>query len=476
MIGELKPYSAYKDSGVSWLDVVPEHWNVLPLSSVYQQKQVKNKGLLEDTVLSLSYGRIIVRPKEKLHGLVPESFETYQVVDPNDIIIRPTDLQNDKVSLRVGQVEQRGIITSAYMCLRTYGSLSAKYGYALLNTYDLLKVFYGYGSGLRQNLDFTCIKRMPVLVPPVEEQAAIAHFLAYADRRIRRYIHTKQKLIKLLEEQKQVVINEVATHGLDHNVLLRPSGIEWLGDIPEHWSVKRIRHLVDVYGPGIQMGPFGSSLTTLAEQPTGYKLYGQENTISGDFEKGQRWLLATQYQLLKKYEIRPKDIVLTRKGSIGQCRLVPEGIQTGIADSDTIRVRLDSSQLEADFFVLLLHDASYIQRQVTATRRGAVLSGLNTMTVANLCLAVPPRDEQVLLMKEIYAQVAEFASAIENTKTAISLLHEFRTRLIADVVTGKLDVREAAAKLPVEVEASDLEDAELGSDPDLNDSLEDEAA
>lgn len=184
MIADLKPYPAYKDSGVPWLGNVPDKWEIVPALAVYKPKLVKNVGLIEKEVLSLSYGRIIVKPPEKLRGLVPESFETYQIVDPGNIIVRTTDLQNDKTSLRVGHSQNRGIITSAYMCLVPTGRVLNKFGYQFLNTYDLLKIIYGFGSGLRQNLDFVDIKRMPVLVPPKDEQFAIVKFLDHADRRI----------------------------------------------------------------------------------------------------------------------------------------------------------------------------------------------------------------------------------------------------------------------------------------------------
>jgi hypothetical protein len=120
----------------------------------------------EKTVLSLSYGRIIIKPAEKLHGLVPESFETYQIVNPGDIILRTTDLQNDHTSLRVGMVRDRGIITSAYLALKVSTEVSPDFGFQLLNVWDTSKAIYGYGSGLRQNLDFSHFKRMPVAVPP----------------------------------------------------------------------------------------------------------------------------------------------------------------------------------------------------------------------------------------------------------------------------------------------------------------------
>jgi type I restriction enzyme S subunit len=239
----LKPYPAMKNSGVPWLGEVPKHWEVKPGRACYREKKIPNAGLKEKTVLSLSYGQIIIRPEEKLHGLVPESFETYQIADPGDIVVRPTDLQNDSNSLRFGLSRHRGIITSAYMCLNTHEPISKEYGYLLLHAYDLKKVFYGLGSGLRQNLDWKDFKYLPCAVPSSTEQSAIVRFLDYADRRIRRHIRAKQTLIELLNEQKQAIIHRAVTRGLDPNVRLKPSGVEWLGDVPEHWEVVPTRYL-----------------------------------------------------------------------------------------------------------------------------------------------------------------------------------------------------------------------------------------
>ena len=166
MFAGLKPYLRMKDSGVEWLGEVPEHWEILPGKACLRQKQEPNTGLQEQTVLSLSYGKIVVKSRERLHGLVPASFETYQIVNPLDIVIRPTDLQNDHNSLRFGISRYRGIITSAYLCFSTLLSITPEYAYLLLHSYDLKKVFYGLGSGLRQNLSWTDFRHLPCLVPP----------------------------------------------------------------------------------------------------------------------------------------------------------------------------------------------------------------------------------------------------------------------------------------------------------------------
>lgn len=242
MISGLEPYPETKDSGVSWLGHIPGHWNLVPGRAVFREKKVPNIGLAERIVLSLSYGKIVVKPEDKLHGLVPASFETYQVIEPNDIVVRPTDLQNDWNSLRFGISEHRGIITSAYMCLNSFGTLECQFGYLLLHAYDLKKIFYGLGSGLRQNLDWRDFKYLPCPVPPKQEQATIIRFLNRMDRQLRRHIKAKQKLIALLNEQKQNIIRRAVTRGLDPSVRLKSTGVEWLEDMPEHWALSRVKN------------------------------------------------------------------------------------------------------------------------------------------------------------------------------------------------------------------------------------------
>ena len=191
MIANLKPYAEYKDSGPPWLGQVPAHWELRPAFGAFVPIGERNIGMREKTVLSLSYGRIVVKPAYKLHGLVPESFETYQIVNPGDIVIRTTDLQNDHASLRVAIVRDRGIITSAYLALHLKAGVNPEFGYQFLNVWDMTKAIYGYGSGLRQGLDFTHFKRMPVALPPPAEQDAVVRFLSWATGRLERTIDRK---------------------------------------------------------------------------------------------------------------------------------------------------------------------------------------------------------------------------------------------------------------------------------------------
>ena len=246
MIAQLKPYGTYQPTGQKWLPRVPDSWVLGPGSLAFSKRKAKTPDASKARVLSLSYGKIVVKPEEAQHGLVPDSYDTYQVVSVGDIIVRGTDLQNDKTSKRIGLASDDGIITSAYLCLRPTHRISAEYGYLVLKAFDERKELYRYGSGLRQNLDHGDLKRLPVFIPPAEEQDAIVRFVKYANERIDRFVRSKRKLIALLEEQKQAIISEAVTKGLNPDAPLKPSGIPWLGDIPSEWETRRVKQVSSV--------------------------------------------------------------------------------------------------------------------------------------------------------------------------------------------------------------------------------------
>lgn len=207
----LNPDVPLKDSGVEWIGQVPEHWELTIGMNVFRENKRDNKGMKENTVLSLSYGKIIIKPEEKLFGLVPESFETYQIVEPNDIIIRCTDLQNDQTSLRTGLAQDKGIITSAYLNLKVINNYSAKFLHYYLHVLDITKVLYKFGSGLRQNLSFLDFKRLPIIDVPLVEQQQIADYLDAQIIKIDQAIALKTAYIEKLKEYKSVLINDVVT-------------------------------------------------------------------------------------------------------------------------------------------------------------------------------------------------------------------------------------------------------------------------
>jgi type I restriction enzyme S subunit len=422
---------------------VPKHWEVLPALAIYKLKLEKNIGMIEKRVLSLSYGRIVVRPEEKLHGLVPNSFETYQVVDPGDIIVRTTDLQNDKTSLRVGHAGHRGIITSAYMCLKTTDRVKNPFGYQFLNAYDLLKIIYGFGSGLRQNLDFSDIKRMPVLVPPFPEQAAIVRFLDHIDRRIRRYISAKQKMVKLLDEQKQAIIHHALTRGLDPNVRLKPSGVEWLGDVPSHWVIKPLKHWARL-----------NALTlTEGTDPDSEFRYIDIGTVSAGrlVHEPIHMRFRNAPSRARRVLHKGDTIVSTVRTYLKAVWYVEEEADDLIA-STGFAVLSPRREVEPAYLGNVLQSKNLIDR-VTANSTGIAYPAIPETVLGRFPVALPPtREEQRELVRYIEIESAPINKAGQHAQNEIALLRELRTRLISDVVTGKVDVREVAARLSDEAE------------------------
>jgi type I restriction enzyme S subunit len=452
MIENLKPYPETKDSGLPWLGDVPAHWEIRPAAGAFSPIRERNTGMKENTVLSLSYGRIVVKPAERLHGLVPESFETYQIVNPGDIVIRTTDLQNDKTSLRTGFVRDRGIITSAYLALSASAGVLPEFGYQFLNTWDISKAIYGYGSGLRQNLDFSDFRRMPVSVPPIAEQAAIARFLAWATNRLDRAIGAKRRIIALLQEQKQAIIHRAVTQGLDPSVPLKDSGIPWLGEIPEHWEVLALKRvlsrLVDCEhktAPFVQQSDYRVIRTSAVRNG----VLRWEGTYCTSAKAFTEWT--------QRAAPEAGDVIFTREAPAGEACIIPEGAKVCLGQR-TVLMKPQRGIYDSQFLVHMIYTGPP-RRLIELTCQGSTVSHFNMDDIGWMKVLAPPLSEQI----EIVAKVAELTEApslaIDKTEREITLLREYRTRLIADMVTGKLDVREVAAGLPEKIEPSIQSDA-----------------
>lgn len=201
-----------KDSNIDYIGKIPSSWRVCNLFEYVSENKLKNKGMINNNLLSLSYGKIIKKDINSNEGLLPESFETYQVISPNSIILRLTDLQNDKKSLRVGHCYEEGIITSAYVNLNLNSKeLSSEYLYYLLHSYDLCKVFYNMGTGVRQSLNYSELRRMKILVPPFNEQEKIVNTLNQKCKEIDKIINIKNRIVSNIEMYKSSLIYEAVT-------------------------------------------------------------------------------------------------------------------------------------------------------------------------------------------------------------------------------------------------------------------------
>jgi type I restriction enzyme S subunit len=422
-------YDRYKDSGVEWLGEVPEHWEVLPGRTCLTLNKETNQGNKENTVLSLSYGRVIVKPPEKLTGLVPTSFEGYQIIAPGDVIIRPTDLQNDTTSLRVGLAKNRGIITSAYLGLRPIQKASSEYLFYLLHAYDLLKVFYGMGTGMRQSLDWRDFKYMRLSLPPRTEQDRIVTFLDEKTSEIDALIAKKQRQIELLDEQKAILINRAVTRGLTPDVPLKDSGVAWIGQIPEHWS------LAPLYGRcEVRLGKMLDS-----SRITGHRLQPYlRNTDVQWFKINTDALPMMDFSIheYERYSLRVGDLIVCEGGEPGRAAIW-ENNELCFYQKALHRVR--PMQGDKPRFLLYLFRNAVTQ---------AAFSGFEKATIAHLTgeqlrrfrFAFPPLGEQESIAEQLDGHAIAFEAAITKLSSQIQALQTLRSTLIAHAVTGKIRV------------------------------------
>jgi type I restriction enzyme S subunit len=288
-------------------------------------------------------------------------------------------------------------------------------------------------------------------------------FLDHADRRIRRYIRAKQKLIKLLEEQKQAIIHRAVTRGLDPNVRLKPSGVEWLGEVPEHWEVVTLGRIATSF----RTGPFGSILHQSDYIEGGTPLVNPTHMNGGNIVEDRRCSVPISVvERLSNYVLAKHDLVFSRRGELGRCALVRDREAGWLCGTGSIRVRINYEGMEPEYLIGALQ-VEWVGEYLSLFSVGATMDSLNTGILKGVPILLPPVNEQRQLVQTTASLTQAILHAIGNAKGEIYLLREYRTRLIADVVTGKLDVREAALRLPDEAD----EPEPLDDDAAVDDAL-----
>ncbi len=423
---QFKEYPSYKASGVEWLGDVPEHWNLKRFGYLFDENKKKNIGLKETNVLSLSYGNIKEKNIDDNKGLLPESFETYQIIEPNDIIFRFTDLQNDKRSLRSAISKYHGIITSAYIGVKT--KQNADFYNYLFRAYDLQKVFYSMGEGMRQSLKMDELNKMPVVLPSKDEQKYIVSFLDTETTRIDNLISKQEKLIELLEEQRKSIISHAVTKGLNPNAPMKDSGVEWLGEVPEDWEVKRFGYIF-TENKKKNIGLIETNVLSLS--------YGNIKEKNIDDNKGLLPESFETYQI-----IEPNDIVFRFTDLQNDKRSLRNAISKyhGIITSAYIGVKTKEN---ADFYNYLFR--AYDLQKVFYSMGDGMRQSLKMDELNKMPIVLPKIEAQERIVKFINEENQRINNLVVKQKNLIEKLKEYRSSIISHAVTGKIDVREFGA-------------------------------
>jgi type I restriction enzyme S subunit len=447
-LGDLPSYPAYKDSGVRWLGTVPEHWPIRRLKYVLRERDSRSESGAEQLLRVSQYTGVTERKQtEGREG--PDtraaSLVGYKRVERDDLVVNIMLAWNGSL----GVSAFHGITSPAY-CVYRFGAHAVPlFFHSLLRSQTYRARIKAVSTGVvdsRLRLYTDDLYRLEVPLPSLLEQCAIARFLTHADWQIRRYIRAKQKLIKLLEEQKQAIIHRAVTRGLDPNVHLKPSGVAWLGDVPEHWSVVPIRRVVEVkdgtHETPSYVDPSDGSVPLVTSKdfgPTSIRFEGAKHISSEDHR-----------EIVRRSNSAYGDVLMSMiGGNIGKALIVDSDREFSIKNVALFK----TSHLQAlAKFVLYYLQSGLLDIQISLLSKGGAQGFLALGQIRNLVFVSMTSSEMSQIVEYLDSTLYTYDELTRGAREGLKLVDEFRTRLVADVMTGKVDVREAAARLAVETD------------------------
>ncbi|WP_054688206.1 restriction endonuclease subunit S [Pantoea stewartii] len=439
-MAKYKAYPEYKDSGVEWLGAIPEDWSVTKLKYIADLLTAKSTNSDDLFVglenISSGDGKYISKEENIADG-ASVSFEK------NDVLfgkLRPYLAKSWLATFS-------GVCSSEFLVLRT-AKLHPKY----LNYFSLTNEFIDqvnsstYGSKMpRASWEFIGLLPVPTCSYSLSEK--VARFLDHETAKIDNLIEKQQQLIELIKEKCQSVISHAVTKGLNPDVPMKDSGVEWLGEVPEHWDVKKFKFAC----VGIIAGPFGSSITKDMYVNDGYKVYGQEQVIPNDFNVGDYFISPEDFNRLSRYEVNAGDILISCVGTFGKIAVFPNWAKAGIINPRLIKATLSCGM--NPFFVREILKSTTVSKQFELLSRGGTMGVINIAILNEIMVSIPPLEEQDSIYEFICSQKKKFIDLIDLTNCQINLLQERRAALISAAVTGKIDVRDWVAP-----EAQDAEE------------------
>jgi len=435
VIAELKTYPEYRESGLPWLPSIPSHWQTARNGNLFQQRNDTRHPGLPVLEVSLRTGVRVRDFGASKRKQVMDDAGKYKRAAAGDLAYNMMRMWQGAV----GVAPVDGLVSPAYVVARPFPGTEARYYTTLFRNDLYMGEIDAASRGIvkdRNRLYWAQFKQMRSLLPPPGEQAAIVRFLDHWNGRLEKAIRAKRRVIALLQEQKQAIIHRAVTRGLDPGVALKDSGIPWLGEIPEHWELRRFKFLARINSG--QVDPREKryrSMILIApnhiERGSG-RIVEQVSADSQGADSGK--YIVKRGQIIYS-KIRPN----LRKAAIAPCDC--------LCSADMYGISVNRGVVRPEYLLLLLLSEPFTKFAIDTSMRVA-MPKVNREALADCLLWFPPLDEQVQIVSTVAERRIPFERAITRYEREIALLREYRTRLTADVVTGKLDVREAAARLP----------------------------
>ena len=426
----MKKYNNYKNSGVEWLGEIPEHWGEKKFKHIFSEK--KKTTNVDLACGSISFGKVVYKDDEK----IPESTKrSYQVLSNGDFLINPLNLNYDLISLRIALSDKDVVVSSGYIVLNNNLKLNKNYFKWLLHVFDVVYM-KTLGSGVRQTLSFTHIANCELIFPPLEEQDKMAEFLETKTTKIDQAIAIKQKQIELLKERRQILIHKAVTRGLNENLKLKDSGVEWIGEIPEHWEVKKLRYLANCFPSNIDKhSKINENEVRLCNYTDVYK----NNFITDDMDL----MIATASdEQIKKFTLKKGDIIITKDSETASDIAVPtfvkENLTNVVCGYHLAMIRTYQSCYSKYLFRAL--QTKLFNTQFEVCSNGITRVGLGNSDLKNGFFLVPSEQEQIDIAEFIEIGTTKIDTVIFSKVQEIEKLKEYKMSLIDSVVTGKVKV------------------------------------
>lgn len=411
-MSEITTYEKTKDSGIEWIGSIPSHWRVHTLYQLVTQVKEKNSNLQEKNLLSLSYGKIKRKDIDSPDGLLPASFDGYNIIEDGDIVLRLTDLQNDHASLRVGLATERGIITSAYTTLRPINTSNSKYLFYLLHAFDLKKGFYGMGSGVRQGLNYAEVKELRVVLPDQDEQDNIVRFLDDQCLQIDAMIAEAKISIDDYKMMRESVVFEAVTKGLSKKCKTKDSGVDIIGEIPQAWYLRRLRFLCDV--------STGNQDTQNAIEDGKYPFYVRSPIVERS----------------NKYTFDCEGILMAGDGA-GAGRIFHHAFGKYAVHQRVYCFRSFHNILPRYFYYYM---SNRFSKEMDKGSAKSTVPSVRLPMLLNFKVTVPPEEEQVEICEYLDKQISLIDALILEKNELLQELESYKRSLIFETVTGKRKV------------------------------------
>ncbi|REG85549.1 restriction endonuclease subunit S [Marinomonas pollencensis] len=427
-------YEAYKNSGVEWLGAIPVHWNSFPLCAKSKLKSISNNE--NEELLSVYLDKGVIKFDDvdaKRTNATSSDLTKYQLVEPGDFVL------NNQQAWRgsVGVSDYRGIVSPAYLVLSLSEDIVPRFGNYLFRDGAMVANYLVSSKGvgtIQRNLYWPQLKRALVFLPPTEEQLLIACFLDKKTAQIDDAIAIKEQQISLLKERKQIIIQQAVTQGLDPNVPMKDSGVDWIGMIPAHWVLKKIKHVASKIGSGVT--PTGGGSTYLDD---GIPLLRSQNIHFDRIDLTDVARISNKtHEGMSNSKVKKGDVLLNiTGGSIGRCYYVDSSDEMNVNQHVCI---VRPNKIIKTVFLNAVLASEIGQGQIWYFQQGGGREGLNFQALKNFYIALPPEAQQVEIAEYIDELEKEFYSAIQIQLMQIEKLKEYKTSLINSAVTGKIKI------------------------------------